>query len=220
MKKRKMYWRTDKYLKALKMKIRTEFNHLSVMSFDELNVVQTTKETKETFSRLLAFNSGEYKQIIHEARNYALGYLDEDQKKKEAEVGFDDADFLKLVLSAYNFVTGYLYEKEAARKRLRLAEEMLTAREYRDRKRYSQALNKTANLWYTQSGQYAISLEDETVREVWKNAGVKKVQWIAELDGRTCHTCRDLHGQVFEIDEVPNKQHYNCRCTIKPYKGD
>lgn len=214
-----MYQRTDKFLKALKTKIRTEFNHLSVMSFDELNVVQTTKVTKETFSRLLDFNEGEYKQIIQEARKYALGFLDDKQKRKEEKAGFNVAGFLALVLSAYNYVTGYLYEKEAERKRLRLSEEILTAREYQDRMRYSQVLNKTANLWYTQSGQYAISLEDETVREVWKNAGVDKVEWVAELDGRTCSTCRDLNGQIFDIDAVPNKQHYNCRCTIKPYKG-
>lgn len=215
-----MYQKTDKYLKLLKTKIRTEFNHLSVMSFDELNAVQTRTETKETFTRLLEFNNKEYKKIVHEARCFALENLDEEQIAKEKKAKFNDADFLKMVLSAYNLVTGYLYEKEAERKRLRLSEEILTAREYGDGNRFTQALQKTANLWFTQSGQYAISLEDETVREVWKNAGVDKVVWIAEKDERTCKTCRELDGQIFEIDDVPPKQHYNCRCTIKPYKGD
>lgn len=216
--KKTMYQATDKYRKSLKEKIRSEFNHLSVLSFDELNVVRVKKETKAMFKRLLDFNREEYLKIIEQARSYALSYLSDDEKKKESEEKFDRDSFLEYVLTTYNFVTGYLYEAEAERKRLRLSEEMSTARQFLDRNRYRTSLSRAANLWFTQSGQYAIDLEDQTVLDVWKRAGVEKVQWISEDDSRTCSHCKTLDGQVFDIDKVPHKTHYNCRCKVLPYK--
>lgn len=213
-----MYQQTDKFLKSLKAQIRNEFNHLSVLSFDELNVVRTKKETTAMFKRLLDFNMKEYRKIVDEARAYALSLLTEEERKKEAQEEFDRESFIEYWLTTYNWVTGYLYKKEAERKRLRLSEEMLTAREFRDRKRYATSLTKGANLWFTQSGQYAIDLEDQTCLEVWKRAGVKKVQWLAEDDHKTCSHCRKLDGQVFNIDKVPHKTHYRCRCVVVPYK--
>jgi len=191
------------------------------MSFDELNVVRVANETKELFKRLLSFNKAEYKKIVAEARIYALSYLPENRKTKvEKETGSDQwfEEFVDYWLGTYNYVTGYLYEKEAERKRLRLSEELSTARQFHDRKRYSTSLAKTANLWFTQSGQYAIDLEDKTCLDIWKKAGVEQVQWLAEDDHKTCSVCRKLDGQIFDIDKVPNKTHYNCRCVVIPYK--
>lgn len=216
-----MYQATDRFLKSLKAQIRNEFNHLSVMSFDELNVVRVKKETKSMFGRLLDFNLKEYRKIVDESRLYALSLLTEDQRKKAEKVTADAnwrESFIDYWLTTYNWVTGYLYKREAERKRLRLAEEISTAREFHDRKRYATSLSKSANLWFTQSGQYAIDLEDKTCLHVWKKAGVKKVQWLAEDDHKTCSVCRKLDGQVFDIDKVPHKAHYNCRCVVVPYK--
>lgn len=49
--------------------------------------------------------------------------------------------------------------------------------------------------------------------------GIKKVQYVAELDNKTCHDCRDYDGLVFEIDNLPFElpQHSNCRCYFEPY---
>ena len=82
-----MYQQTDKFLKALKKKIRNEFNHLSVMSFDELNVVRISKELKSTYKRLIEFNHKEYELIAEEAHLYALSLLS-DEEKKGYEHGF------------------------------------------------------------------------------------------------------------------------------------
>ncbi len=215
-----MYLQTDRYLKRLKKQIRTEFNHLSLLSFDELNTVRTRKETKDTFDHLMRFNEREYLKIVRQARKYALSLLTEQERKKVKEVSYNEWEDLCLedVLASYNWVTGYLYRKEAERKRLRLAEEMMTAKEYHDRERYSKSLSKGANLWYTQSHQYAIDLEDETTQKVWKKGGVKKVRWIAEDDDKTCSDCRKLNGKIFDIDKVPHKTHYRCRCIVVPYR--
>lgn len=218
-----MYTATDKFLKILKEKIRQEFNRLQVLAFDELNVVGTKEETKTTFDRLLEFNEKEYLKIAKEARLYALSLLTAKEREKAEKEETDSKwwiAFLAAFLASYNSVTGYLYKREAERKRLRLAEEMLTAREFRDRNRYRTAIQKGANLWFTQSGQYAIDLEDYTVLYFWKKAGLKKVEWVAELDKKTCSKCRDLNGQIFNIDEVPPKQHYHCRCYLLPYREE
>lgn len=215
-----MYRQTDKFLKSLKIQIRNEFNHLSVLSFDELNVTSTKKETTELYSRLLNFNQKGYFRIVEESYEYALDFLTEEQKKKLKSKTFDVDYLVDYVLENYNWVTGYLYKREAERKRLRLAEEMMTAKEFFDRKKYSSVINKNANLWYTQSSQYAIDMADNTVLNTWKSAGVEKVVWVAEHDDKTCGECNELDEQVFDIDNVPHKPHYGCRCTIIPYTED
>jgi SPP1 gp7 family putative phage head morphogenesis protein len=46
---------------------------------------------------------------------------------------------------------------------------------------------------------------------------IKKVQWVATLDTRTCPTCSALDGEVFDIDQGPRPpRHINCRCTTIP----
>lgn len=214
----RMYQATDSYLKRLKAFIRREFNHYSTLAFDELNTLRSKKETEATFARLLAYNLTEYRKIAGVARKFALTFLNPGEKKKAEKKGFSEDDIVEEVLLAYNFVTGYLYKPEAERKRLRLAEEIMTAKEFRDRERYRKVVNKGANLWYTQSSQYAITIEDETLLQTWKDAGIKKVQWVTERDDRVCHECRPLDGKVFDIDNVPEKPHYNCRCTLKPVR--
>lgn len=212
-----MYRQTDKFLKSLKTQIRNEFNHLSVLAFDELNVTSTKKETTSMYDRLLDFNYDGYKKIVEESFNYAIGFLTEEQKKKLEKKKFDADYEVDFVLENYNWVTGYLYTKEAERKRLRLAEEMMTAKEFHDRSKYSRVIQKNANLWYTQSKQYSIDIADNTVLHVWKQAGIEKVVWVAEHDDRTCGDCNELDEKVFPIDSVPHKPHYGCRCTIIPY---
>lgn len=50
---------------------------------------------------------------------------------------------------------------------------------------------------------------------------VKKVIWIATLEGNTCLVCADLHGKVFDADKVPDVPvHNRCRCFIAPYNND
>lgn len=208
-----MYFPTDKFLKKLKQEIRREFNRLSVMSFDEINALQVKDETKKLFERLLRYNQAGYEKIAREAYSYALEFIPE---KKDGK--FNAPLLVAMAISAYNPVTGYLYKSEAERKRLRLSEEILTAREYLDRESFMKAIRKTANLWFTQSMQYSLEVEDRTVLTVWENSGIKKVKWIAEDDKRTCSICRKLNGKIFPITNVPPKQHYNCRCYIIPVK--
>lgn len=210
-----MYEYLDSLLAKAKKKIRTEFNRLGVMGFDSLNVVNTKKVTKEMFDRLLSDNKKMYQKAADDA--YAKA------KKKAKAIGYTEeepegvgGEWLLGVLLAYNLITGYLYDREAERKRLRLNEQILTAREYDSREMYNNSLQRTANLWWTQTAQYGIDVVDEATFQAYEDMGVEKVKWIAKIDGRTCPVCRERNGKIYELSKVPKKTHYNCRCYLEP----
>lgn len=213
-----MYRYLDKLLEIEKKKIRTEFNHLGVMGFDELNVVNTRKTTQEMFDRFLSDNEALYLKSAKNAYKKAV--------KKAKEEGFSgkenevNGDWLTGALAGYNLVTGYLYDKEADRKRLRLNEQLLTAREYNDRTMYQDSLRKSANLWWTQTVQYGISMVDEATIKGFKDMGVKKVRWIAADDEKTCPTCGERDNKVYRLNKIPPKPHYGCRCYIVPVNAE
>lgn len=210
-----MYEYLDSLLAKLKKKLRTEFNRLGMIGFDELNVVNTRKITKEMFDRLLAENEKTYKKAADNAYSSAKKRAVNAGYAEEKTSGLSD-EWLVGTLLAYNLVTGYVYSKEADRKRMRLNEQILTAREYYDRQLYNSCLQRVANLWWTQTLHYAVTVVDEATLQAYKDLGVKKVRWNANLDRRTCKVCRNRHNKIYEISAVPAKTHYNCRCYLEP----
>lgn len=53
--------------------------------------------------------------------------------------------------------------------------------------------------------------EDEAFRKFCKEVGVKKVRRNEILDYRTCSTCAELHGKVYDVDNAPGVVHPLCR---------
>ena len=42
--------------------------------------------------------------------------------------------------------------------------------------------------------------------------------WVSQLDLKTCLTCKDNHGKIYEMNEIPEEEppvHPNCCCEIK-----
>lgn len=212
-----MYKYLDALLETEKKKIRTEFNRLSVMGFDELNVINTRKTTQEMYDSFLSDNEEIYLKAAKNAYKKAIKTAKvEGFEGKESEI---TPDFLIGILAGSNFVTGYLYNKEADRKRLRLNEQILTAREYNNRTMYQDSLRKSANLWWTQTLQYGISMVDEATLKGFKDMGVKKVRWIAADDEKTCPTCGARDNKIYALKKIPPKPHYGCRCYVVPIKA-
>lgn len=214
-----MYRLADKLLEQLKKPIRREFNRLGVFGFDELNAPRVTRETTELFSRLMAENKKRYLEAAKKA--YA------DAVKLAVEAGYEDPGegkisdmWLVAFLGAYNFVSGYLYESEAERKRLRLAEQMLTAKEYLSRTQYNDSLRRSANLWWRQTSHYMLDAVDRATLDGYQDCGVTNVKWHTNIDGRECSVCRERHGKIYPIDDVPPKAHQNCRCYLIPVSKD
>ena len=209
-----MYRYLDKLLEAEKKKIRSAFNRVSVMGFDELNVSNTRKTTASMYDRFLEENEALYLKAAKDAYGRAV-------KKARAE-GFEgeeaevDGEWLAGLLAGYNLVTGYLYGKEADRKRMRLNEQILTAREYGSRDMFGDSLRRAANLWWTQTTQYGISSVDEATIKGFTDMGVERVRWIAANDEKTCPTCGARDNKIYKITDLPPKPHYGCRCYIVP----
>ena len=210
-----MYEFMDSRLKSVKKKLEAEFGQLGAMGFDSLNVVNTRRLTKAMFTRLLQNNETAYLRIAKKA--YA------DAKNRAARVGFSPDeeteitdDWLFTILLAYNLVTGYLYDKEAERKRLRLNEQILTAREFEDGGMLRDSLRRGMNLWWTQTQQYGIEVVDEASLQAYEDAGVQRIRWVAVGDERTCPECRARHNKIYDIRKVPAKAHYACRCHLEP----
>ena len=210
-----MYRLADKLLEQLKKIIRREFNRFAIFGFDELNIPRVTYETTELFNRLLAENQRRYLQVAQracidaKALVLAAGYEDK-------EVYIPDEVWVLAFLGAYNAVSCYLYESEAERKRLRLAEEILTAKEYQNRTKYNDGLRRSANLWWSQTAHYMLDAVDEATLETYEMMGVERVEWHTNIDGHECKICRERHGKIYPIKNVPPKAHRNCRCRLTP----
>lgn len=45
-----------------------------------------------------------------------------------------------------------------------------------------------------------------------------RVRYVAELDNKTCHDCKDYDGMTCKVSEIPFElpQHANCRCYWEP----
>ena len=214
-----MYRLADKLLEQLKKLIRREFNRLGVFGFDELNAPRVTRETIDLFDRLMRENKKRYLEVAKKAYADAVALAVAAGYKKSAEERVDDAWLLGF-LGAYNFVSGYLYESEAERKRLRLAEQMMTAREYLSRTQYNDSLRRSANLWWTQTAHYMLDAVDTATLDGYRDSGVEKVKWNTNIDGRECKVCRERNGKIYAIGKVPPKAHRNCRCYLTPVPKD
>lgn len=206
-----MYRLLDKLLAVEMKRIRASFNKISVMGFDELNVVNTRKTTQKMYDGFLKDNEGIYLKVARDAYKRAT------DSGKALEI---NREWLVGVLAGYNLVTGYLYNTEAERKRLRLNEQILTAREYGNRQMFQDSLRRSANLWWTQTSQYGITAVDEATIKGFKDIGVKQVRWIAADDEKTCPTCGARDNKIYPINKIPPKPHYGCRCYIVPAKEE
>ena len=194
-----MYEITDKALKKLKSKIWSKFLRTKAsLKFDELNVI---KSSKSLYKDLNNMNKVVFLNI---ARECYLQYSDKDTPSMA---------WVLAILGGYDVVTQYVYSHEVDRKRARFAESVIASG--------NQMLpfQRANNLWYRQTEQYAITIEDQATIKAYKDNGVKKVRWVSEKDSKVCKTCRERDGKIYDIDNIPPKPHINCRCYVRP-KGE
>ena len=185
------------------------------MGFDELQAPRITKLTKEMIARLLKSNNKAFIKIAKEASEEASDDIEELTGVSVKPIPTDEK-YVDGVLGEYNPVTGYLYYAEADRKRARLAEALIAAVIAGLRPDYRKELKKFADLWHTQTKQYAETMVDKTRAETFRKNGIRRVRWVTENDEKVYHICKERDGKVYDIDKIPVKPHYNCRCWIEP----
>lgn len=184
------------------------FDRLKLLKFDEMNVLQAVTKVYDDAIRIAKLR---YQQIAYDAYLSALieGGVHRRKAKKEADEELWDLFVLDL-LEEENETTLYSFDNEIERKKQRLIEALAVA--------HNKAIeiDKALRMLTGQLAQYADEMTVEATIAGYESAGVKRVQWVAMEDNRVCKACRDLDGMIFDIDNVPDRVHWRCRCLILP----
>ena len=195
----RMYEYTDVIIRYLNKRFIEVFHRLkSLVSFDELNVLQSTR---------LIYD--ELMQITEEKLlELAVYYYNGTVKNPKTNI---DREWLYLILDDYDPITKYVFLHEVERKRARLAESILASQNK------SKEIDTALRYWSAMVTQYAIEVTDEAVKQAYVDDGVEMVMWVSMLDDRRCKECEKREGKVYDISNVPPKPHIGCRCYLVPW---
>lgn len=202
-----MYEYIDENVERLKKQTQTAFNNfrLSLLKFDELNVMQVKSETESLFTKLKRQSDKFYTGL--------LNHLAESMGFEEDKYDLDE------LLETYSGALLYSFATEMERKRERLFETMVAIDNMSDPEILDQQRKNIRN-WNTQVEEFGVDIERNIFLSELKNSGINKVQWMTAEDERVCVNCFDLNGSIFEIDNVPRRPHIGCRCWLKGVSDD
>ena len=200
----------DKAIKDMNRRNLRAFDGLKTLKFDELNVLKTVSKV---YDNSVSIAKRRYRQIAEDAYLEALILAGMEREKAEelAEDSITD-DWVLDMLEEYDALTLYSFVNEVERKKQRTAEAILAAQDK------VAEVDKALKLWTLQVSQYADNSVLYATVDGYKEAGIKKVKWVAEQDAKVCKTCRKLDGKIFTIDKIPAVPHYHCRCILMPVK--
>lgn len=188
-------------------KISREFRHNRLALFDEMNVLQTRKHTKKLYDKI-------YKIVLVDFAD-VIDLIYGEVYDEAVDMGFEgkrtelDENWVEEFLADFSPTTKYVFRNELERKKARQFEALVASK-----KEKSSTYKTSEKLVRKQVEEYAIEFEDAVTEQVYRDLNVPKVQWVAEDDDKTCSVCNELDGQIFDLDKVPPKQHWNCRCHI------
>lgn len=203
MAKHDIYERADKVAEYLAKQYVREFGKVHVVGMDALNVI---KSSKELYGWLDKITREAYLML---ARTVYAEYLNDDGDLAEA--------WLSGVLDEYDPVTKYVFTNEWERKRQLFAEGVIASA---DAKTKQDEADKSLRYLARQGAQYTINIADEAQLEAYRANGVKRVRWVSEHDNKVCSECQKRNNHVYDINNVPPKPHYNCRCRLLPIVED
>lgn len=202
-----MYEFTDKVISAMNRRIVSLFEDSKrLIRQDELNVISGSKKlytelSEHAYAGFLRISKKAYK----DAHARSLTVIPASEKKERTV----SKAWLMDKLTDYDPITGYIFTREVSRKRARFAESVISQRKSEDFKR-------AMHLWAMMVAQYAIETTDNAAMQAYEDDGVKYVRWNTEEDERVCEICKSRNNQIYEIDKVPSKPHYGCRCYMTP----
>ena len=202
-----VYEEADRAIQSMNRQNVEAFGQLKMAKWDEVNIIRTVVTVYRKSARQAR---KKYRKIAYEA--YMLGWylcgLDEKKGRKVAEKAVTEK-WVDQVLSETDFVTLYRFDTETERKAYRLAETLEVSPER------NQEIDKALKYWSQQLAQYAINVTDYAMAMAYDDAGIKKVMWETQRDGKVCGECHDRDGRTYALDEIPPK-HPNCRCYLIP----
>lgn len=203
-----IYEPCDKAIKAMNRENVEAFGRLKLTKWDQVHVIRTVAAVyRNSYKRARK----RYYEVAFEA--YVLAMMICGEKPVVAHRKADKSineKWVDEILEQTDPVSLFRFKTETERKAYRLAE----ALEVAQNKDFE--IDKALKQWSQQLGQYAIEITDYATLQAFKDYGVKEVEWISMEDARVCHECKSYDRQIFDIDEVPAKPHWGCRCVIVP----
>lgn len=197
--KNPVYEKTDKAIALLNRKAVKRFERAkkrcNLLDFDELNVISVLKEL---YSDL---DSDNRKAFLSLAR---MAYTDASPHGKNKP---DDL-WIEMMMLAYDPVALYVYDHEVERKRDYTIEAVISAPEK------VKEFRRGLSYWTRMTAHEADRITDEATIKAYKDAGISRVRWVTERDSRVCSHCEPMDGKVYDIDKVPPKPHWGCRCVL------
>lgn len=202
-----MYKSADIIVRYLNQVIVSKFLTLkSLVALDEINVLNAVKNVYLGILKLI--KDLFYELAVEAYETAALGdySLSSDITREWLE---------EHIFNSHNPVTLYVFDNEFERRYLRLSEAIVASGGDRE------VITKACQQLAAMVTQYAILTVDEATIQAYKDSGVKKVRWISTNDGKRCKKCKQRHGKIYDIDNIPPKPHPYCRCLLMPYhKGE
>ena len=131
------------------------------------------------------------------------------------DMGIENRDwtsYVTMFLERYNGVTQYKFSSEFERKKYRLAEALIALGNI-------SGLPVAMKLLDKQIQQLGIDLTDHANIQAAIELGYTQAKWLTQEDEKVCEKCNALDRKIFDIDKIPEKPHYNCRCTLMFIKG-
>jgi hypothetical protein len=214
------YEYVDEVVTKLKALIPRWLNNsrLRLSTFDEVNVLSVKKQITEEYEKISNQATQGYFQIAkrtyREAYEYAkiLGYKD----------GTYNPIWLGIItdwLLEYDEVTGYVFSNELERKRDRLIERILSLAlkgKLMNSPEVLSAFKQASKYINAQVTEYGNIVAHKAMIKAYEDAGVERVVWLSEYDNRVCDTCLSYSGFEFDINKVPPRPHWGCRCWLLP----
>lgn len=223
-----IYSAADQAIQIMNRDMLRDFGKLKTSKLDELHIL---RDVTEVYRKQAQKARKRYYEIGFEA--FLLGlFLCGIQGKKAQQMAEKaiSPEWVDAFLKDINLVTGFRFDTETERKAQRLAE-ALTAESERAEDGASSGggrrpaapvsgkdllIDRAIKDWSRQVGQYAIDITDAALMEAYEAAEMPDVKWISVEDNRRCTECRERHGKIFPLDEVPPKPHWGCRCKLVP----
>lgn len=193
------YRTTDKVIDYLNKQYLKIFRKAkNIASFDELNVIEMSHEV--------------YGEALEITKKEMTRLADTVYKKYREDEETEDslgAVWVLALMAAYNPVTKYIYDNEVERKRSRFAESVIASESPKEE------VDRALRLWVAQNKQLADDVTFDAIVQAYEDDGVTEVKWVTHPDDRRCATCRERHGKIYPIDDIPPKPHINCRCYVR-----
>ena len=196
-----IYDRADKAIKAMNRRNLKAFNRLKLAKFDDLHII---KEVDKVYSDSARYAQKQYLDIAREAYDTAAR---EAHYRGNAEKAID-RDWILDMLEEVDPVTLYIFTQEQERKKQRLIEALSVAQDK------PKEIDKALRAWTMQVGQYADNAVARARLQAFRDAGIKRVQWVTQHDGLVCKTCDERDGHIYQIGNIP-PTHWRCRCVLR-----